>query len=149
MAASRGPIRSYRDLEVYQRARVAIVSAHKLALNFPDYERYDLAAQMRSCSKSGKNNIAEGHSKRSSAAEFKRFLRMALGSCGEMESHIETAEDLGYMSHAEAVALLDEYQIIGRQLTRLIENWRTIERPASSLQPPASRRNGAARSEAS
>ncbi len=140
--SKRPPIRSFRDLEVYQRARAALNLTHALVLKFPAFEKHDLAAQMRSCSKSVKNNIAEGHAKRSSAAEFKRFLRIALGSTGEMESHIETAEDLGYISHEDASALLEQYQIIGRQLTRLIANWRIVETPASSLQPPASARNG-------
>jgi four helix bundle protein len=111
---------------------------HALVLRFPAYENYDLVAQMRSCSKSVKNNIAEGHSKRDSAVEFKRYLRIALGSAGEMESHIESAEDLNYVTPKDAATLLGEYQIIGRQLTRLIESWRRLNPPASSLQTPAS-----------
>ena len=137
------PIRSFRDLEVYQRARAAMNEVHAIVLRFPQYEKHDLAAQMRSASKSVKNNIAEGHAKRAYPDEFKRFLRMALGSATEMESHIESAEDLGYIEAPAAKKLLEQYQIIGRQLTRLIQTWRSFEkRPASSLRAPASRRNG-------
>jgi hypothetical protein len=109
----RSPIRSVRDLEVYQRSRRLMLEVHKIVVRFPDFEKFDL---------------------------FKRYLRVSLGSANEMEIHIENARDLGYIDRETAQRLIDEYQIVGKQLTRLIASWRAFDRPASSLQPPASAR---------
>ncbi len=42
-----------------------------------------------------------------------------------MEVHIATARVLGYVEDAEGQKFLNEYQIIGKQLTRLIQYGRT------------------------
>ncbi len=60
-------IRSYEDIEAFQRAMTLLKPAHELALTFPDYEKFDLASQLRRASKSIPANIAEGYAKRSSA----------------------------------------------------------------------------------
>lgn len=56
----RRPIRSFRDLEVYQRSWALLQPVHILALTFPDYEKFDLANQVRRAAKSIPANIAEG-----------------------------------------------------------------------------------------
>jgi four helix bundle protein len=136
----RSPIRSVRDLEVYQRSRRLMLEVHKIVVRFPDFEKFDLADQMRRASKSVPTTMAEGYALRESVKEFKRYLRVSLGSANEMEIHIENARDLGYIDRETAQRLIDEYQIVGKQLTRLIASWRAFDRPASSLQPPASAR---------
>jgi four helix bundle protein len=122
----RRPIRSFRDLEVYQNARAALRAVHEVALTFPDYEKFDLADQIRRASKSVAANITEGYALRQSAKEFKRYLRQAMASANEMEAHIEIAADLGYVTAAQCEALRSQYQSIGKQLHRLIETWRTF-----------------------
>ena len=94
---------------------------------FPEFEKFDLADQMRRASKSIPANITEGFALRESAKEFKRYLRIAMASANEMEVHIEVAKDLGYASAAECAVLIAEYRVIGKQLHRLIENWRSFE----------------------
>jgi four helix bundle protein len=125
--ALRAPIRSYRDLEVYQRSREALKLVHELVKRFPDHEKYDLADQMRRASKSISANIVEGFALRDSVKEFKRYLRIAMASANEMEAHIEVALDLSYISAVDAKPLLDQYRVIGKQLHRLIENWRSFK----------------------
>ena len=137
----REPIRGFRDLEVYQRVREMVKVVHAVAGEFPDYEKYDLADQMRRASKSVVANITEGYALRQSVKEFRRYLRSSMASANEMESHIEVAYDLGYLPTDQFKTMLDEYQIIGRQLNRLIATWRTFDNPASSLKPPASSAN--------
>jgi four helix bundle protein len=141
---ARRPIRSFRDLEVYQRGRDALRDVHALAATFPDYEKYDLADQMRRASKSVTSTIAEGWAKRASAQEFKRYLRMSLGSANEMESHVETALDLGSLTKEDASTLAEHYRVIGAQLNRLIANWKTFGVPPSILHRPSSRRDDSA-----
>jgi len=113
---------------------------HELVERFPDYERFDLADQIRRACKSVPSNIAEGYARRDSVKEFKRFLRIAMASANEMEAHLEAARELGYLSAEEAKRFIEEYQIIGKQLHRLIQAWRSFAAPASSVQLPASAR---------
>jgi len=130
------PIRSYEDIEAYQRAMALLKAVHDLVLKFPDFERYELASQIRRACKSVPTNIAEGYAKRRSVKEFKAFLTNALGSANEMEVHLRIAIALGYVSEAEVEPTIAAYQVIGRQLARLIQSWRQFQPPASSFQPP-------------
>ncbi len=125
-------ITSYRDLDVYQRAMKALLAVHKMALKFPEYERYALADQVRRASKSVPTNIAEGYGRRKSAKEFKHYLTMALGSANEMIVHLEIARELGYDTPENCGTLIEEYNVIGKMLYRLIENWRST--PTTSQQ---------------
>lgn len=107
---------------------------HAVVKTFPDHEKHDLAAQMRRASKSVPANIAEGYARRQSTREFKHYLRMAMASANEMEVHLKIAGELGYLSRAQVMEYAKEYNIIGRQLNRLIAAWRQLQHPASSLQ---------------
>ena len=131
-------IRTYEDLDVYQRAMDALMRVHRLVLNFPDYEKFDLAHQLRRSSKSVPANIAEGYAKKRSPKEFRAFLTNALGSATEVEVHLKIACRLEYVGDHEARELIAEYEIIGKQLYRLIEHWRKLDspRPTSDLSEP-------------
>ena len=50
---------------------------------------------------------------------------MSVGSANEMEVHFKIARELDYVTQAEFDHFLEEYQIIGKQLTRLIQYWRS------------------------
>jgi four helix bundle protein len=101
----------------------ALVAVHRMALQCPEYERYALADQVRRASKSVPTNIAEGCGRRKSAKEFKHYLTMALGSANEMIVHLEIAHELGYDAPENCGAPIEEYNVIGKMLYRLIENW--------------------------
>jgi hypothetical protein len=47
LESKRAPIRTYRDLRVYQQSMALLGPIHELVLGFPEYERYALADQMR------------------------------------------------------------------------------------------------------
>ncbi|MHB8376341.1 MAG: four helix bundle protein [Dehalococcoidia bacterium] len=126
-------IRSYDDLDVFQRSVNVLKTVHDLAARFPDYEKFDLASQMRRAAKSIPANIAEGYAKRRSAKEFRAYLSNALGSATEMQVHLKIARKLEYIGDAKFEELIEEYRIIARQLYRLIQHWRTYE----SLPPPS------------
>ncbi len=116
-----------------------LTPVHEVVLTFPDYEKFDLANQLRRASKSIPANIAERYGKRRSAREFKAFLTNALGSTTEMQVHLKIARQLKYLSDDDSQRLVDEYKIIARQLYRLIEHWRSIDAlpPVSELQEPS------------
>jgi len=56
-----------------------------LTRTFPKHEQYELARQLRASARSIPANIAEGWAKRQSAAEFRRHLQIAIGSCEETQ----------------------------------------------------------------
>ena len=118
-------IKTFRDLEVYTESYQLMLIVHEGVKKFPVYERTDLAPQMRRWSKSPPANIAEGWAKRNFEKEFKKHLGTAIGSCNEMEVHIETARDLGYWDKEFCQSLLKRYQNVGGKLNNLRENWKT------------------------
>jgi four helix bundle protein len=67
---------------------------------FPAEERFGIACQMRRCGVSVPSNIAEGAC-RGSRKEFTRFLMIARGSLGELETQCLLAKDLGYLPEYE------------------------------------------------
>lgn len=124
--------KGYEDLDVYRRAFAELRPIHQLVLGFPDYERFDLASQIRRACKSVVANIAEGYGRRVSTKEFCRFLGIALGSANEMQTHLGVAFELGYLTQEEHSHHIAEYQVVAKQLHRLIEYWRSMPAPATS-----------------
>lgn len=125
--SSRSPIRSYRDIEAYQRGMALLAPLHALIRRLPREERWELASQLRRASKSVVANIAEGYARRRSANHFRTYLEAALGSANEVIVHLEIAVAVGYCTETDAAALIEGYQVVGKQLYRLSENWRSFE----------------------
>ena len=113
-------VRSFEDLDVFKRAYRLALEIHKSSLNFPALEQRVLGDQMRRASKSICGNIAEGFGKqRNSKLEFKRFLRIAIGSADEMRVWSRFCLDLGYIDEACWRHWRDEYKIIAQMLQTL------------------------------
>jgi len=116
-------IRSYEDLEVYQKSYRLAVEMHGLSKKLPKDENLDLGSQMRRAALSIPLNIAEGYGKRESTAEFKRFLSMAKGSCEEMKVLAEYCKDVGHFEEGISKKLKADYDEVGKMLYGLRENW--------------------------
>ena len=112
-------IKSYRDLDVWQRSVDICVKIYQVSDKFPASEQYGLTSQLRRSAVSLASNIAEGHSR--STGEFARFLLIARGSLSELETQIEIAKRIGYLSQELADDLAIDHQIIGRQLNALLQ----------------------------
>src|SRR5256885_16677324 len=80
------PIKSYRDLRVWQRATDLIENLYRATATFPVTERYGLVAQLRRAGISVASNIAEGHTR--SRADYRRFFGIAAGSLTEGECQV-------------------------------------------------------------
>ena len=111
------PIKRYEDILVYQKCYQLALEAHRLTINFPNFEKYELGRQLRTSSTSIAVNIAEGFSRRSSSADFKRFLAMASGSCGEAKVWISFAKDLDYVTAEKASEFLQRFDEVGKYCT--------------------------------
>ena len=120
MEARRKRVVSFEDLEVFQRAYRASLDIHRASLAFPAAEQRALADQIRRASKSICANIAEGYAKQHlSAAEFKRFLGMAIGSSEEMRVWIRYCLDLGYIDQPTWQHWRDAYHELAKMLQGL------------------------------
>ena len=126
------PIRSYRDLRVYQQSMALLGPMHKLVLTFPDFEKFGLADQIRRACRSVPTNIVEGYSRRSSAKDFKHFLGISMGSSNEMVVHLEISQQLEYADASSCAGYIEAYESIGKQLHMLISRWRSDGRPPTS-----------------
>ena len=120
MNERRGPVQSFEDLDVFQKAYRMALEVHRKSLTFPRIEQRVLGDQVRRASKSICANIAEGFGKqRNSKAEFKRFLRIAIGSADEMRVWSRFCLDLDLIDEATWKKWRDTYHDVARQLQAL------------------------------
>lgn len=110
--------RSYRDLAVWKKAMKLAKATYKVTSKFPAEERFGLTNQIRRAVVSIPSNLAEGHA-RSSAAEFARFISIAMGSLAEVETQIILAGGLGYASADVIEEMLQDLDEIGKMLRGL------------------------------
>ena len=114
---------NFRELRVYQKAYANSLEIHKVSMEFPKYEQYELGSQMRRASKSVAMNVAEGYGKGYSKAEFKRFLMMALGSNDEVRVQLDYCRDLGYITSEQHSHYEAECVAVGKMLTTMLKKW--------------------------
>lgn len=117
------PIKSYRDLLVWQRSIELSVAVYRLTSDFPREEVHGLTSQLRRAAVSVASNIAEGYG-RGSRGEYKSFLGIARGSALEIQTQLVIAEKLGFASGEKLTnaALLAEEA--GKMLWSMIANMR-------------------------
>ena len=114
---------SFEELNVFQRAYAISIEVHRASLNFPQAEQFALADQIRRASKSICALIAEGAGRqRGSAAEFKRYLTMAMGSADEMRVWSMYSSDLGYVDEATSKRWQNEYREIAKMLQGFVSS---------------------------
>ncbi len=116
--ATEHDIKSFKDLIVWQKAIDLCVEIYRATRAFPAEERFGMIAELRKTARSLPYNIAEGH-KRPTTADYLRFLGIAAGSGGELETQILLAERLAYFSPEQARDLLDRYREVERMLAGL------------------------------
>ena len=116
-------IRSFRDLEVYQESYQLALQVYSAVRTYPLEERYGLTSQIQRAAVSIPANLAEGFGKKESAAEFRRYVRIAMGSSNEMEVLLSLSNDLGYLSESIAYELIEKYIIVQKKLYNLAQKW--------------------------
>ena len=67
-------MKSYRDLEIYQKSMGLFFETHKMSLLHPKYELYELGNQIRRSSDSIVSNIVEGYGIKKYKSDFIKFL---------------------------------------------------------------------------
>lgn len=103
-------------LKAIKRSYDLSLKIHQLSLEFPKMEQFELAHQIRRCSKSVCVNLVEGFGKDESEKEKKRFVRIAIGSNDELKLWLLYARDLGYVDEKTYRDVSEEAEEIGRML---------------------------------
>jgi four helix bundle protein len=113
-------INSYRDLLVWQKSMNLVTEVYKITQNFPSSEIYTLTNQIRRSAISIPSNIAEGYG-RNLTGDYKRFLQIAAGSLFELQTQIEIAFNLNYISKNIFDEIFEKAKELDRMLLSLIK----------------------------
>ncbi len=118
-------IKTYRDLNVFCESYGLALEISRVTRRFPRHEQFELARQLRRAARSIPANIVEGWAKRSSTAEFKRYLQVAIGSCDECKLWLEMSRDEGFLSAEECSE--NRFNVLGAMLKSLWKQWKTFQ----------------------
>ena len=116
-------IKSYKELEVYRYSYELAIQIYKITDRYPKGEIYGIISQVRRAAVSIVLNIAEGYG-RKSKEEFKRFLKISLGSLYETKTLIDMSRDLEYIDEEIYNELADKYDILARKVYMLMIKWK-------------------------
>lgn len=111
--------RAHKKLEIWQEGVVLATHIYQVTEQFPKSEVYGLTSQMRRAAVSVPSNIAEGAA-RFSNKEFAQFLNIAGGSLSELDTQIEIACNLDYVSKDQRIEIDRKIDSITVKLARLI-----------------------------
>jgi len=117
-------MKSHKDLDVWKLSMEMCLSVYKLTEKFPRHELYGLTAQLRKASVSVASNMTEGAA-RQTKKEFVQFLYIALGSSAEIETQLELAKMLEYVTEEELQPIFEMRNRISQMLYGLIRKWKT------------------------
>ena len=129
-------LKSYRELEVWQRAHEMALMVFRLTERFPKSDQFGIVSQVRRAASAVPANIAEGFG-RGTTKEFLRSLHIARGELEETRYFMLLSRDLGKVSVADferREGLCDStgqlINALGRSLRKRIESIR--ESPVTS-----------------
>jgi len=115
-------MQTYRDLETWQACMDVVEKTYPLVRNFPDYERFELAGQMRRACVSMPSNVAEGWARRRTRKVYINHVEIAVGSHAELETCAEVARRLKHVTEAELRDYLKALERAGQLLNGLLRS---------------------------
>ena len=107
----------FEDIIAWQKAKELTIQVYQLFENSKDFGFKD---KIQRASVSVMNNIAEGFERKSNN-EFKHFLFIAKGSCGEVRSMLYLAKELNKISNDDFESLFALSEEISKILSGLIK----------------------------
>ncbi len=110
---------NYKKLNFYKKGHQFTLEIYKTTIIFPKEEIYSLTSQIRRASTSICANISEGSVK--SQIEFRKYLKISLGSAKECEYWLLLSKDLKYISIEVYKKLINILNIIIGSLTNYIK----------------------------
>src|SRR6266540_7222033 len=109
---------TFEDLEAYQVAREFRKAMYGVSRRLPDFEKFELASQIRRAAVSLTNNIAEGHG-RWHYLDHVKFVLQSRGSLEELIDDLNVCQDEKYLPLPEIHKLKED----GWRLLRLINGY--------------------------
>lgn len=119
---SREPIKSHKELEVYQMAFDAAMRIFEVSKKFPIEERYSLTDQIRRSSRSVCANLAEAWRKRRCEAAFVAKLNDCEAESAETQTWLEFAVKCNYLDVETGREIYATYNRILGGLVSMIAN---------------------------
>lgn len=110
-------ISKFEDILIWQNAYSLTIDIYSICKYLKDRPFKD---QIQRASVSIMNNIAEGFERKSNK-EFRQFLFIAKGSCGEVRSMLRLSKGLNYIEVDKCENLIDECIVISKMLSGLIK----------------------------
>ena len=119
-----GTIKTFRDLIVWQKSMDLVTQIYLASGNFPKSEFYGLISQLRRSAVLIPCNIAEGYGRRSTG-NYVRFLQIFVGSLYELQTQLDIAKKLEYLTEFEFNGLYENTREIERMLLSLVSKIRS------------------------
>lgn len=110
-------VEKFEEILTWQKSRNLCFLVYKY---FEDVKDYGFRDQINRASVSVMNNIAEGFERKGNK-EFKKFLYISKGSCGEVRSMLYLALDLGYINKIEFEEMFNLSVEISKMLSGFIK----------------------------
>jgi len=108
----------YRELDVWTAGMDLVEHCYRLTTSLPRDEQFGMTSQVRRAAVSIPANIAEGSCRKSDPV-FRNHISIALGSHAELETYLEIAKRLGYISDTQYVAVGELCARVGQLLNGL------------------------------
>ena len=119
-------ITKFEDIEAWQLARGLAGQVYGITRNGELARDFGLRDQLQRSAVSIMANIAEGFGRRG-RQEFIQFLRIARGSCSEVESHLYVALDAKLIAQADFERLKNAAEATGRKISGFISYLRKTD----------------------
>ena len=109
-------ITRFEDLEIWQLARELALEIFNTYTHAEPFSKdFSLKDQINAASGSVMDNIAEGF-ERNGRNEFRQFLSIAKGSCGEIKSQLYRALDRKYILQQHFDYLCSKADVLGKKI---------------------------------
>ena len=110
--------KSYKELLMWQKSMHLVKRTYEVTQVFPRSEVYGLTSQIRRSVVSIPSNIAEGYL-RMSKKDFRKFLRIAYGSSGELETQLEICRMPKYCDESD----VDELTNLVNEIQKMLNSF--------------------------
>lgn len=110
----------FRTLLIWQKSITLVTAIYQSTRKFPKEELFGLTSQLRRCSVSIPSNIAEG-SGRESDKDYIRFLNISVGSLFELQTQLEIAKNIDYLTQEEFNKQYEDIKELERMLVSFIK----------------------------
>ena len=110
---------TFEDLDTYKAAREFRKEMYAVTRRLPDFEKFELASQIRRAAVSLTNNIAEGHGRFHYLDQIK-FMLQSRGSLEELQDDLNICEDEKYLPPVEVAKLKGDAECVHKILNGYI-----------------------------